>query len=82
MSTIKTVSVSAETAVTFPAFYQYVWIKNTGDADLYASAKSGIAAGAVDVATIPAGDAVVNEAETDAVVEANITALYNQFLAG
>lgn len=67
MSNIKTVTVSAETAVKFDAFYPYVWIKNTGDTIAYASAFAGIVAGAENVTAIPAGESVMITAETDTV---------------
>lgn len=67
MGNIKTVSVSAETAVKFDSFYPYAWIKNTGDAIAYASAFAGIVAGAENVTAIPAGESVMITAETDTV---------------
>ena len=67
MGNIKTVSVSAETAVKFDSFYPYVWIKNTGDNIAYASSFSGIVAGAENVTAIPAGESVMITAETDTV---------------
>lgn len=67
MSNIKTVSVSAETAVKFDSFYPFVWIKNTGDTIAYASAFSGIVAGAENVVAVPAGESVMITAETDTV---------------
>lgn len=67
MSNIKTVNVSAETAVKFDSFYPFAWIKNTGDTIAYASAFSGIVAGAENVTAIPAGESVMITAETDTV---------------
>ena len=67
MGNVKTVSVSAETAVKFDSFYPFVWIKNTGDTIAYASAFSGIEAGAENVTAIPAGESVMITAETDTV---------------
>lgn len=67
MGNIKTVTISAETAVKFDSFYPYVWIKNTGDTIAYASAFSGIVAGAENVTAIPAGESVMITAETDTV---------------
>lgn len=67
MGNVKTVTISAETAVKFDSFYPYVWIKNTGDTIAYASAFSGIVAGAENVTAIPAGESVMITAETDTV---------------
>ena len=64
MSEIQT---SAETAIKFDAFYPYIWIKNIGDADCYVSNHSDIIAGDTDVAYLPAGDAVMIQANTDTV---------------
>ena len=67
MAQIKTVSVSAETAVKFDSFYPFCWIRNTGDTIAYAAAFSGIVAGAENVTAIPAGESVMITAETDTV---------------
>lgn len=67
MGNVKTVTISAETAVKFDAFYPYVWIKNTGDTIAYAAAFSGIVAGAENVVAVPAGESVMITAETDTV---------------
>lgn len=67
MGNIKTVTISAETAVKFDSFYPYVWIKNTGDTIAYASPFSGIVAGAENVVAVPAGESVMITAETDTV---------------
>lgn len=67
MAQIKTVSVSAETAVKFDSFYPFTWIRNTGDTIAYAAAFSGIVAGAENVTAIPAGESVMITAETDTV---------------
>ena len=58
MSQIKTVTTSAgENKISFDAFYAYVWIKNTGDADVYVADYSGASAGDEDTAVLPAGEA-------------------------
>lgn len=58
MSQIKTVTTSAgENKISFDAFYAYVWIKNTGDTDVYIADYSGASAGDVDTAVLPAGEA-------------------------
>lgn len=67
MGNVKTVTISAETAVKFDAFYPFAWIKNTGDTIAYASAFSGIVAGAENVTAIPASESVMITAETDTV---------------
>lgn len=67
MGNVKTVTISAETAVKFDSFYPFVWIKNTGDTIAYASTFSGIVAGAENVTAIPAGESVMITAETDTV---------------
>lgn len=58
MSQIKTVTTSAgENKISFDAFYAYVWLKNTGDTDVYVADYSGASAGDVDTAVLPAGEA-------------------------
>ncbi|MBP5580653.1 MAG: hypothetical protein J6X85_02485, partial [Ruminococcus sp.] len=58
MSQIKTVTTSAgENKISFDAFYAYIWLKNTGDADVYIADYSGASAGDVDTAELPAGEA-------------------------
>ena len=58
MSQIKTVTTSAgENKISFDAFYAYVWIKNTGDTDVYVADHTGASAGDEDTAVLPAGEA-------------------------
>ncbi len=59
---IKTVATTAGVnTVTFPEFYKYFWIKNTGDTTVYASAYSNVSAGVDNTCVINSGDAVCIE---------------------
>ena len=59
---IKTVATTAGVnTVTFPEFFKYFWIKNTGDTTVYASAYSNVSAGVDNTCVINSGDAVCIE---------------------
>lgn len=74
---IQKVNVSGETAVTFAAFYPFIWIKNIGNADAYAANFSGFDAGDNDVACISAGEAVRLDAMSNVVyIKSSGTTVY------
>ena len=59
---IKTVTTTTGVnTVTFPEFFKYFWIKNTGDTTVYASAYSNVSAGVDNTCVINSGDAVCIE---------------------
>ena len=59
---IKTVTTtSGVNTVTFPEFFKYFWIKNTGDTTVYASAFANVSAGVDNTSVIKSGDTVCVE---------------------
>lgn len=76
MSEIKTItSLATETEITFNDFWQFVWVKNTGDGDCYVSAKSGITAGGADVISVKAGETALVITETQSIYSKGATTL-------